>query len=464
MQINSDDCDRSPLLPINEHDGDADHHGDGGTAFTAFFTMCTACAGAGILSLPLAVSQIGVVACCVTLVIFGAANTFTLRVLADLTDVHRDELNRNQFSYEQLVTCVLGRSWGRVFSVIILCTQFGALVAYWVILLDLGVPVVQQHDWIVGLSDVDLRAAVAFSLAICVIFPLSFYKKIHNLWIVVVLAMMSVVWTSGIVVSEGITKYNNPTDHTVDPKDPRGELDHVSFNTQNWIQTLPAIVFTFNCHQQLTPVYGLTLPAARQKVRLEILPFALLFCTCIYIITAVAGYVRFADKTKGDILLNFVDRSWQGDSSKLLMALHVVLAYPVVLFPALRALDTEFPQSCGGAGKTGGSKLFVEGSRNLTFVLLTATLAVFLPNVQVVFGFVGGVLCSCSVFIFPCAMKLATAPRDKTTGRSVQRVISVLLLLFGFFLVGSSLYVSISGIVQNCEKLHMEHGRKHRSC
>ena len=41
--------------------------------------------------------------------------------------------------------------------------------------------------------------------------------------------------------------------------------------------------------------------------------------------------VRFASKTKGDILLNFVDQSWQGDSSKLLMALHVVLVRGMVV-------------------------------------------------------------------------------------------------------------------------------------
>ena len=104
---------------------------------------------------------------------------------------------------------------------------------------------------------------------------------------------------------------------------------------------------------------------------IQVLPFSLMFCTCIYIITAVAGYVRFAGATKGDILLNFDadgKASWQGDSSKLLMALHVVLAYPVVLFPALRAIDSEFPNTCGGLnkGQTTFRSLVIEGTRYAT--------------------------------------------------------------------------------------------------
>lgn len=198
-------------------------------------------------------------------------------------------------------------------------------------------------------------------------------------------------------------------------------------------------------------------------------------------LTAVSGYVKFGDTTKGldpppaggirfldwtcygtgDILKNFDNTTltapWKANSSKLLMALHVVLVYPVVLFPLLRALDSELPKKCTSKGSMVGT-----GVRNLTVVLLTATLAIFLPNVQVVFGFVGGVLAAQSVFIFPCAMMLYklmytnaaveladTVGINSATGvvpnRHVVFISCVTLLAFGIFLVGGSLYVSITG-------------------
>ena len=64
------------------------------------------------------------------------------------------------------------------------------------------------------------------------------------------------------------------------------------YSVADWIDTLPAIVFTFNCHQQLTPVYGFTIPKSRVLVRTVVLPGALLFCSCIYIFTAITGYLK----------------------------------------------------------------------------------------------------------------------------------------------------------------------------
>eukprot|EP00040_Diaphanoeca_grandis_P029637 m.173900 g.173900 ORF g.173900 m.173900 type:complete len:478 (-) comp31744_c1_seq2:38-1471(-) len=439
INSNFNDSDRKPLLSASVKQTDDHGHGhDGGSgAITAFFTMCTACAGAGILSLPLAVLKIGILAASVTIILFGAANTFTLRILADLTDDHRVSLEKKQFSYEQLVAEVLGQRWGNVSAGIILLTQFGSLVAYWVILLDLSVPIVIEHHWLRHISPDTLRAIVAFSLAIVIIYPLSFFKKIHSLAAVVVLAILSIVWTAGVVVYEGaetLKHHQSPISNTT------GSIHHTNWEVQDWIATLPAIVFTFNCHQQLTPVYGFTAPASQGTVKYGILPGALIFCSSIYIITAIGGYLTFGDLTEGNVLKNFGDDTWQGASSKLLTALHVVLVYPVVLFPLLRALDSVFgSQSREGASKL---RLVVEGVRNLVVVLATATLAVFLPNVQDVFGFVGGVLCSCSVFIFPCWMKLRST--HNKPGNTVSRVLAVLLLVVGWFLVGAAMYVSIS--------------------
>jgi len=443
----------TPLLNTEASGGHGGEGHEGGSAFNAFFTMASACAGAGILSLPLAAAKIGVLPVFLTLIVFGYINSFTLRLLADLTDKHRPEMNKTQFSYEQLVLCVFGPRVGSVFSWIIVLTQFGSLTAYWVILLDLSIPVMVDNHWLTGIATDDLRAAVAYGLAVALLFPLSFYEKIHNLWIVVVLAIASVVWTAGILVQEGWSAHQDGS--------AAGQLDHVGLTAADWVQTLPAIVFTFNCHQQLTPVYGWTRPDVRRLVKKGVLPGAIIFCSVAYMFTAVAGYVKFGEATKGDILLNFDNSTltapWKADSSKMLMAIHVVFVYPVVLFPLLRALDSELPERWTSSGS-----LTATGARNLMVILLTATLAIFLPDVEVVFGFVGGVLAAQSVFIFPCAMMLyvetrprgyaelsdsvgAESPEGTSLTRTLYLLTCALLFFFGLFLVASSLYVSIKG-------------------
>ena len=62
---------------------------------------------------------------------------------AEVTDLHRDTLDRTQHSYEQLVLAHLGPRPYQAASLCILLGQFGGLVAFLVVLLDLGVPVVR---------------------------------------------------------------------------------------------------------------------------------------------------------------------------------------------------------------------------------------------------------------------------------------------------------------------------------
>ena len=63
----------------------------GSTPFGAFFTLTTACAGAGILSLPYAVKLGGVAAGAGTLVVFAIATILTVFMMAAAVDQRRDE-------------------------------------------------------------------------------------------------------------------------------------------------------------------------------------------------------------------------------------------------------------------------------------------------------------------------------------------------------------------------------------
>ena len=105
------------------------------------------------------------------------------------------------------------------------------------------------------------------------------------------------------------------------------------------------------------------------------------------------------------------DRASRGCDAQ---AVHIALAYPVVLFPCLRALDSFEATLAGPAvpcaqGVRGSPNSVPMGSvldeghrrkgllptwcRNLVLVLATATLAVFLPKVQVS----SVVWCACGV-------------------------------------------------------------------
>ena len=70
--------------------------------------------------------------------------------------------------------------------------------------------------------------------------------------------------------------------------------------------------FTFNCQQQLTPVYGkVASSTSRALIRRRAFPAVVLFCGVVYALVAVAGYLQFGNDTKGDVLLNFGSSGWR---------------------------------------------------------------------------------------------------------------------------------------------------------
>lgn len=90
-----------------------------------------------------------------------------------------------------------------------------------------------------------LRASVAYFLAVVVLFPLSFYEKIHDLWAVVVLAIASVVWTAGILMDQGLESSHDGT--------AQGRFDFVDYTPVHWVVTLPSIVCVTSAYRLCSP-------------------------------------------------------------------------------------------------------------------------------------------------------------------------------------------------------------------
>ena len=111
-------------------------------------------------------------------------------------------------------------------------------------------------------------------------------------------------------------------------------------------------------------------PAPAKGMRTWVLASVVLICWIVYATTAITGLAKFGNTTPGNILAAFNTMHGGGrdagsnssnsstaaglvDSAKLLMATHIALAYPVVLFPCLRAIDSMF--GAWGANRSGSA-------------------------------------------------------------------------------------------------------------
>jgi hypothetical protein len=154
-----------------------------------------------------------------------------------------------------------------------------------------------------------------------------------------------------------------------------------------------------------------------------------LSCVVVYQLTGIGGYVAFRSSTAGDVLLNLHDRDASAAIAKILLAIHVALAYPVLLFPARAAITAVAVRShamlvaAPYASKTVQSAALALTSAfsssavvAAAFTITATLLAVACPQVSVVFGLVGATVATAQIHLFPALCLWAWA--DAREGRT----------------------------------------------
>ena len=142
----------------------------------------------------------------------------------------------------------------------------------------------------------------------------------------------------------------------------------------------------------------------------------------LYVATGAFGYLAFGDSVAQDVLQNFPDSDLAADAAKVLMVLHIVLAAPVILFPGARCvaffmrrrgadrrLAAAVARCLGGCPCLLAAALSPVAARAATagpMLALCALLAVFVPQVAVLFALVGATVSTAEIYLFPAAMIL----------------------------------------------------------
>lgn len=135
---------------------------------------------------------------------------------------------------------------------------------------------------------------------------------------------------------------------------------------------------------------------------------ALGLCSSVYVMTSVFGFLLFGDETLDDVLSNFDHNlgvpygSILNDAVRVSYAAHLMLVFPIVLYPLRLNLDgLIFPSS----------RPLVQDNKRFAFitVMLIAfvfCLANFIPSIWDAFQFSGATAAVCLGFIFPASVTL----------------------------------------------------------
>jgi len=313
---------------------------------------------------------------------------------------------------------------------------FGALIGFLIVIGDVLEPVAQHLCGAGCASPFATRAFIIPAFALVVALPLSSLRRLHSLAWPSVFAAVTVLGVGALVVARGaasgvaaggglVVATAAPPGAVAAAGAAAAPFVLFRFDAVGILLGIPISIFSLGHACQIIPTFcelGL-----REQRRFS-LPVVATVATCfvLYCATGAFGYAAFRDSTRGDVLLNFpVGADAFADAAKALLGLHVVLAYPVLLFPGRESIKTLLlalsASSARGSPQTGGAAANASSSsfssprlarlaaavadspfmQSAALVLSTCGLAVLCPEVATIFGLVGSTAATVEIFIVP---------------------------------------------------------------
>jgi len=288
--------------------------GDAGMV-KSFFTLLKAFIGTGIMFLPKAFSNGGILFSSLTMVTVSIVSMLAFHLLLKC---------RSQYGggYGDLGKAIAGDKMRSLILASITISQIGFVCA--------GVVFVAEnlHSFleavVKGEMPVSVRALIAIQLVVLV--PLSFIRNISKLGPVALLADVF------IMIGLGYIYYFDIATIAKDGIAPTVKL----FNPDSFTLTIGSAIFTFEGIGLILPIQS----SMKKPQNFEwLLATIMLIITVIFTSVGALCYATFGDDTQIEIITNFPQDSKLVNAVQFLYSMAVLFGNPVQLFPAIRIME-----------------------------------------------------------------------------------------------------------------------------
>lgn len=412
------------------------------------FNLVNSMIGGGILALPFAVAQSGL--------ILGTSLIGLVALLTDISAyfiVYVADATRTK-SFDAMAEALYGPRCGTLLHVTVFLQTLGCCAGYVVILGDMLPSAMEFLDAPSFLRD---RATVLLTVGATMLLPLACLKSMSALSCVSFLCLLMIlIFTTALFsMGTGIIDVSLPSDGP-----PR-------LYPEGAVATLaqaPCILFAYICHMNIPILYG---ELRRQRLEgvvskyttkrgkmMMAMHVSVLICVSVYLIGAVGGYMAFKNRIAHDVLLNLKNDTFVlAPYIKMAYALVIVCSYPIMSFSCAESFhgllweakvigDTinvfdlmspfsprgfESPDSPSVPSPFRGQNVLESETHLLgpapydpvpkkvikkpgdclrylevaCVVSTTLFIGIAVPDVSIVFGLTGGVCCSSLMYIFP---------------------------------------------------------------
>jgi proton-coupled amino acid transporter len=387
-------CHYKPMQPkvdeessslLSGPDPDRNPHGTA-TAGKAYFLLLKAFVGTGVLFLPKAFSNGGLVFLSLTMLFFGILSYWCYLILVYL------KVATKVASFGEMGLKLYGKWLQQLIVSSIILSQIGFVGAYIVFTSE------NLRAFYSSVAGIDLKSIhiVWFIVVQLVVFlPLSLVRDITRLSFLALLANVFIlVGLVTIVYFTSIELVVNRHGQIADSID-------FYFNKSDFSLFIGVAIFAFEGIGLIIPIeQSMIYPKQFPRVLFKVI----MTISLIFIGIGSLGYLTFGNNVKTVILLNLPQDSLMIMVIQILYAFAILLLTPLQLFPAIRLLELKI------FVKTGKTSLVVKWQKNcfrFAFVLFTAVVAlVGGQNLDRFVLFVGCFACIPLVYMYPPILHL----------------------------------------------------------
>ena len=300
------------------------------TYFTgSVVNLCSATLGAGVLALPIALYQAGLIFGLILLVCSAWATTVSIHILAVACDHYKVN------TYESLVEHVLGKRARNIVEASILVFCVGTAVAY---LIAVGDILAQIEEMTISMKHWSMTLVWLFAML-----PLSCLKRMQSLQCASSVGIASIFTL--LVAATAHLLQKSPTSNNGNSENPSIAVHIQDFLLPahgSWLSVLracPIVFFAFSCQVNVAQIYD-ELPgrsgSEKIKTMARVTLVAVLVCAIMYSSISVVTLMDFGATIKPNILSCYDLKTPDGllHVAVLAMALAVVMAFPLNVFPA----------------------------------------------------------------------------------------------------------------------------------
>ena len=376
-------AERRPLLGRKKSSKRVARQGDAGTVKT-FFTLLKAFVGTGIMFLPKAFRNGGILFSSITLIMVSLITSVCFRLLLQA----RQRCGGG--GYGELADAIVGPRFRSLVLASIGLSQLGFVCAGLIFtaenLYSFLQAVLQRRTLPVGINEL-------IALQLIALIPLALIRNISKLGPAALLADVFIM--IGLVY---IWYYD------INSLSTYGMNESVRlFNPSSFTLTIGSAIFTFEGIGLILPIQS----SMKQPEKFEGLLYLIMFIiTCIFTSIGALCYATFGEFTKIQIISNFPQDDKLVNAVQFLYSLAVLVGEPVQLFPAVRIIETKI----FGERATGKKSAAIKWKKNLlrsAMMVLCGLIAIVgASDLDKFVALIGSFACVPLVYIYPAFLHL----------------------------------------------------------